>query len=358
MTNDLYMISITIAIPVYNVSRYVRKSLLSALNQDFIGEYEILVVDDCGTDDSMDIVRSVVKEHPRGGIVRIVEHAENMGLGPARNTAIDNARGEYIFFLDSDDWVSTDCLSVLYRRAEAAGSDITVGSLIRVEEDNPAKVKEEIFPDMDVNHEAAGVYLFTQGVNYNIELWNKLMRLSFIRGKGLTCVHRIIEDSIFDFNARALVQKVSLVSNVTLYYNIRKGSILTNIKQQGGSDESAFVFCDILKQCQHLINDRYASIPGIYDFYFLRILYSCISMYRAHYTDVQKRFIRKSMSGCMSFIPSAEMLSSVAYRRAWRLCRRRDDYEFFVRVWSYPDRSDFYIKYIYPVKLFLYKILH
>lgn len=351
------MLAITVAIPVYNVSPYVRKSLLSALNQDFSGEYEILIVDDKGTDDSMDIVRSVVSEHPRGNIVRVVEHEENKGLGPARNTAIEHAQGKYLFFLDSDDWISNDCLDVLYRRAEDTGSEITVGSLVRFEEDCPDRKKEEVFPDMDVEHDAAGVYLLSQGINYNIELWNKLIRMDFIRQHDLKCEHRIIEDSIFDFNARALARRISLVSHITLNYNIRRGSILTTIKQRG-SDESAFVFCDILKRCRQLVAERYSHIPGIYDFYYLRILYSCVSLYKSRYTGRQRRFIRKNLKGYMSFIPSADSLSSEDSRRVWRLCRKSSSYMQFNIAWSYPDKSDTYIKYIHPVKQTLSNMLH
>ena len=123
------MIDITIAIPVYNVEKYVEKSLLSALNQDFSGSYEILVVDDKGTDKSMDIVRRVIENHKKGNIVRIVEHSENKGLGPARNTAINEAKGKYLFFLDSDDWITENCLTVLYGKAIETNAQVTVSNV-------------------------------------------------------------------------------------------------------------------------------------------------------------------------------------------------------------------------------------
>lgn len=89
---------ITIAIPVYNVEKYIEKSLLSALNQDFAFPYEILIIDDCGSDKSMQIVNRILNEHERGRYARIIRHSTNLGLGPARNTAIENASGKYLFF--------------------------------------------------------------------------------------------------------------------------------------------------------------------------------------------------------------------------------------------------------------------
>ena len=96
------MFDITIAIPVYNVEKYIKKSLLSALNQDFEGSFEILIIDDRGTDNSMQIVHDVVAEHHKGNLVRIVNHEQNKGLGPARNTAIENANSKYIFFFPAN----------------------------------------------------------------------------------------------------------------------------------------------------------------------------------------------------------------------------------------------------------------
>ena len=94
------MYKVTLSMPIYNVAPYVERALLSALNQTF-ESIEFLLVDDRGTDNSMDIVRRIIKDHPRGKDVRIIEHPHNIGLGATRNTAIDNAQGEYLFFMDS-----------------------------------------------------------------------------------------------------------------------------------------------------------------------------------------------------------------------------------------------------------------
>ena len=123
MDETIAQIKITVSIPVYNVEKYIDRCLRSVLDQDFSESYEVLVVDDCGCDRSIEIIESILKEHPKGNLVRIIHHEKNKGLGPSRNTAIDNARGQYIFFLDSDDWVSHDCLSVLYEKATETNAD-------------------------------------------------------------------------------------------------------------------------------------------------------------------------------------------------------------------------------------------
>ena len=90
---------ITVGFPVYNVEDYVYNSLLSVLNQDF-DSYEVVVVDDCGSDKSMDIIRNLISTHPCGRKVRIIKHSQNKGLAEARNTTIKNAMSKYIFFLE------------------------------------------------------------------------------------------------------------------------------------------------------------------------------------------------------------------------------------------------------------------
>ena len=107
-------ITVTIGFPVYNVEQFVEKSLLSALNQDFSYDYEIIVVDDCGKDHSMRIVNNIKECHPKGHIINIIRQTQNKGVAEARNAVIRQAAGKYIFFLDSDDYISKGCLTTLY----------------------------------------------------------------------------------------------------------------------------------------------------------------------------------------------------------------------------------------------------
>ena len=118
---------ITLSMPVYNVEKYVERALLSALNQTY-ENIEFIIADDRGTDTSMDIVRRIVSSHPRGKQVRIIEHERNIGLGAGRNTAIEHATGKYLFFMDSDDELSPDCIDRLYAKMQEENVDFVEGS--------------------------------------------------------------------------------------------------------------------------------------------------------------------------------------------------------------------------------------
>ncbi|KAA6338764.1 Chondroitin synthase [termite gut metagenome] len=106
------MYKITLSMPVYNVEKYVERALLSALNQTF-ESIEYLIVDDKGTDNSMDVVRKLIANHPREKDVRIIDHGVNQGLGAARNSAIKEAKGEYLYCMDSDDEITKNCCKTL-----------------------------------------------------------------------------------------------------------------------------------------------------------------------------------------------------------------------------------------------------
>lgn len=325
------MIEVTIAIPVYNVAKYVEKSLLSALEQDFKKSFEVLVVDDCGTDDSMSIVRRIMEHHPKGNLVRILKHDENRGLGPARNTAIQNACGKYLFFLDSDDWISSNCLSVLYERASATNADAVVGSLIRVEENTERELGKNIYPFKTFEGPAAGIKMLYSNADMHVEVWNKLFKLDYLRKNEIGCVHRIFEDYNFDFKFRATADKIILVPDVTLYYNIRENSILTQLKAQKGSNESMVTLCDIVAVLQRLTKE-YENVKGIYDLYFQRAIWVLENFKRYSYTEEQWLYIRQHLLGFQKFVPSLELLNNTRNRYVYKRFCEKQDLEDFYRI--------------------------
>ena len=104
--------------PVYNVEPYLRKCLDSILNQTY-RDLEILIIDDGSTDSS----GRICDEYKKDGRVWVF-HTENRGLSVARNLGLDNATGNWIGFVDSDDWIEPDMYEVLLRKAEETGANV------------------------------------------------------------------------------------------------------------------------------------------------------------------------------------------------------------------------------------------
>ena len=115
---------------VYNVEKYVAECLNSVISQTYDhSKIECIIVNDCTTDDSMDIVYEIIKKYDGGMSFIICRHEHNEGLSAARNTGIEVAKGNYIFFIDSDDYIYPNSLELLLNASKIYGySDMVVGN--------------------------------------------------------------------------------------------------------------------------------------------------------------------------------------------------------------------------------------
>lgn len=120
----------SIIIPVYNVEEYLEKCLDSAISQT-LQDIEIIVVNDESTDNSLNIIRTYAKKDSR----IVVIDQKNRGLGGARNSGIEAARGEYLFFLDSDDYIAPETLETLYHHAKEHDLDMVIFNYTKVDEE-------------------------------------------------------------------------------------------------------------------------------------------------------------------------------------------------------------------------------
>lgn len=113
-------VAVSVVVPVYNVEKYIERCLDSLVRQKFGYEYEIIIVNDGTKDNSMTIADRFASEYD---FIRIITQ-QNAGLSAARNTGLANARGEYIAFVDSDDFVSPFYISEMYTLAVKNNADI------------------------------------------------------------------------------------------------------------------------------------------------------------------------------------------------------------------------------------------
>ena len=117
---------VSIIIPVYNVASFIIQCLDSVRSQSYTN-LEVILVDDCGTDNSMAVVQEYLKHHSFTE-VKILHHTHNRGLSAARNTGLEAATGEYVFFLDSDDELTDDCISVMAEPIEKFYHDFVIAN--------------------------------------------------------------------------------------------------------------------------------------------------------------------------------------------------------------------------------------
>ena len=120
MTNPL----VSVLVPIYNVEAYIEQCARSLFEQTY-DNLEYIFCDDCSTDASIHILESVMKDYPqRLEQIRIIHHERNRGSAAARNTLIDNCKGVFLFWVDSDDWVDTNAVEVLVKKQQETDADI------------------------------------------------------------------------------------------------------------------------------------------------------------------------------------------------------------------------------------------
>lgn len=188
---------LTIIIPMYNVEKYVEKCISSVLDNDLEGyEYEIIIVDDESPDNSLPLVRNRFGHLHH---VRIISQ-RNLGLGGARNTGIRNAFGEYLLFLDSDDWVLPRTLKNLVETASSKKVDFLEFAAQGIDPEGNVVYH---YSNSTGNIVLDGVTYYNS-VRYMNSACNKLYRLDFLLSNSLFFLERIfIED--FEFNTRVLL---------------------------------------------------------------------------------------------------------------------------------------------------------
>ena len=222
---------VSIGIPVYNVEPYIEKCLLSVLNQTY-QNVEILIVDDLGTDNSMDVVERIRQLHPNGDKIRIIRHPHNSGIGEARNTIISQAKGKYLFFIDSDDYIELYTIDILLKEAETHNTDCVFSSCRRVY----YKTNEEL-PTFTYTSrlEFFGKNVFANYVcqdlrwHVGINVWNILFRLDFLKEGKFWFAARKDEDAVFLADFYSEIERAIILPNVTYYYVSRPGSIMGNM---------------------------------------------------------------------------------------------------------------------------------
>lgn len=123
-------INISVCIPVYNVEKYIERCVRSLFEQTMTDGVEYLFIDDCTQDQSFEILDLLLNEYPQcAQRVRIFHQEKNKGLASARNLAIRNAWGEYVFHLDSDDYLPKDSIQNLWKKAKEDNADFVIGNM-------------------------------------------------------------------------------------------------------------------------------------------------------------------------------------------------------------------------------------
>lgn len=221
MTKEL----VTIAIPMFNAENYIEKSLCSALAQTY-DNIEILIVDDASTDNSKSIVSKIASEHPWGDVVRMLCHEINKGVSEARNTLLDNAKGKYIIFLDSDDALTNDCVEHLYNIAVSNDDDAVFSTMQAILSNGNLLNCNPLPTTHKSGRYSLCAYNYKEKLRIGNTMCNILYRTGLIRNSGIHLRRLTIgEDTFFNMELMPFIERFSTTSKITYLNLIREGSL-------------------------------------------------------------------------------------------------------------------------------------
>ena len=210
------MPKISIIVPVYNVEKYLRKCVDSILNQTF-KDFELILVDDGSIDTSGKICDEYNLKDNR---IKVI-HKENGGLSSARNAGLDIAQGEYIGFVDSDDWIELDMYEELYKICKENDTDV---GIVGINYGGASEKKKSKKIEIYSNKLILDDLVYNKGKEITWPAWNKLW-LKKVIGESRFKEGRIYEDGLFLYSLSSKIKKVAKIDYEAYNYRMDNESI-------------------------------------------------------------------------------------------------------------------------------------
>lgn len=282
------MIKVSVIVPVYNVELYLRECLDSIINQT-LKDIEIICIDDCSTDSSYKILEEYAKKDNR---IKIFKNSKNESVGYNRNLGIKEAKGEYISFIDSDDFISKDFLYNLYDTAKKYNSDIVNTLNIKCYRNNKKTQfyytfkKKEFESTWNLN-DIENSYSKQAIAPY---VWNKIYKTSFLRDNSLNFLNTKLgaaEDINFIMKLMTNNPKISFNNNSIYYYRYNITS-LTNIvnKNLNCVNNCIFNMYDVLNYYKN-------NHPEFLDDIYLKVFVPALNFYSASSQKTKRELYNK-----------------------------------------------------------------
>lgn len=243
-------IAVSVIIPIYNVEKYVERCLLSVMDQT-LKNIEIICIDDCSSDASISIVEMFAKQDER---IVIIRNDENMGQAFSRNVGLKKSNGEYIFFLDSDDFIEEDALEKLFVFARNKKLDMLEFGFLSEYEDEDLKKKIKYEKTITEKIDSVkGTEYFIRELSegrLNAAICSFFYNREFLMLNKLMFKNNIIfEDNLFFYNAIMKADKVGRIVSYPYHYCRRNGSTTV------GNDDYSYKLYSLCIISQEINND-------------------------------------------------------------------------------------------------------
>ena len=248
------MAKISVIIPVYNAEKYISRCLDSIINQTF-KDIEIICVNDKSTDDSADILGKYSKKDKR---IKIIDNPQNIGAALSRNKGIDTATGDFIYFIDADDYIDEKYLECMLKKIEHENCDIVLN--VSIQSESNSTISQYHHPTMP-EITSDGIYLDSVSVTHDAPcfIWARLYKKSFLNKYQLRFLDiNATDDVVFNAIVNMYCDKTFVFYGEKYHYTVDNTSVTGIAKSYNDRDllhiKAHSIIYDYLKEHNKLDN--------------------------------------------------------------------------------------------------------
>ena len=258
------MIKISVIIPVYNAEKYLARCLKSVINQTF-KDIEIICINDVSSDNSAEILNAYAKIDER---IRVINNPQNMGAALSRNAGIDAAKGEYIYFIDADDYIDEKYLAGMFSVIEREKCDIVFNAAVLSESSgNSTPYKHPSMPEVDFG----GRYFDNITTIHDLPcfIWARIYRKSFLDKHNLRLINVHCDDVVFNTVTNLYCDKTFAYYGEKYHYTVINNGMTGNVETLNRKDlEHMTAYSTIYDYLnEHNIKDDRLKLFRVYPFF-------------------------------------------------------------------------------------------
>ena len=235
------MTKVTVVIPIYNADKYLDKCLNSIVNQTF-KDIEIIAINDNSTDNTLSILNNYQEKYP---YITIINNSKNYGIGYNRNLGIKNAKGDYILFIDSDDYLESDMIEKVYNKLTTDNSDMAIFNYNKIVSGN--KISNQINIEKYSTTSLMDSPELLMDVNFSP--WNKMYKKGLLKDNSFP-ENLKYEDAIFVLKTITRSKKISFINENLYNYLVHDKSETTVM------DNRVFDILEITKMMVKELKDQ------------------------------------------------------------------------------------------------------
>lgn len=301
---------VSILVPVYGVEKYIERCARSLFEQSYYN-IEYIFVNDCTKDKSIEILTDVLDEYPhRKAQVKIIHHKRNRGLSAARNTAVANMTGDYLWHIDSDDYVAVDAVEELVREIEKTNADVVIFGYKSVYANKT--ISNTIEPYNNINTYIKLLLLNSIAAS----MWNKFYRTSFYKEIGIMSIEGIGQGEDYAVVPRILynTSKITWFNKSLYFYNL--------VNQSSYSNNISLASIKSLKKADDVLYDFFKLDESYKDVVDVLHLRSMLFLIKTSKKDVYAEIINtyNGYNNIKSLSLSDKIIFFLAKNGLWSIC--------------------------------------